>query len=59
MVKILWRNNYVEEISWKPEAVIRKQYPHLFSNSSDLNFEGKIPLRGVECDISSLILPLF
>ncbi|XP_075096294.1 uncharacterized protein LOC142174406 [Nicotiana tabacum] len=29
-VKVLWRNNNVEEMTWEAEEEMRKKYPHLF-----------------------------
>ncbi|XP_047260397.1 uncharacterized protein LOC124893436 [Capsicum annuum] len=31
-VKVLWRNNQVEEITWEPEEVMTSKYPHLFED---------------------------
>ena len=31
MVKVLWRNNNVEEHTWETEVEIRTTYPYLFS----------------------------
>ena len=31
MVKVLWRNNNVEEHTWETEAEMRAMYPYLFS----------------------------
>ncbi|OMO86567.1 reverse transcriptase [Corchorus capsularis] len=30
IVKVLWRSQAVEEMTWEPEEAMRKQYPHLF-----------------------------
>jgi len=30
MVKVLWRNGVVEEVTWKLEEVLRRKYPLLF-----------------------------
>ena len=30
MVKVLWRNNSIEEMTWKTEASMRNHYPYLF-----------------------------
>ncbi|OMO65975.1 reverse transcriptase [Corchorus capsularis] len=30
IVKVLWRSQTVEEMTWEPEEAMRKQYPHLF-----------------------------
>ena len=30
MVKLLWRNNYVEEHTWETEAEMQAAYPYLF-----------------------------
>ena len=32
MVKVLWRSDRVDEMTWKMEALIRKCYPYLFSD---------------------------
>ena len=32
MVKVLWRSNKIEEITWVMEASMRKHYPYLFSD---------------------------
>ncbi|WMV29342.1 hypothetical protein MTR67_022727 [Solanum verrucosum] len=29
-VKILWRNQFVEEATWEAEKDMKKRYPHLF-----------------------------
>ena len=31
LVKVLWKNHEREAATWKPEAQMRHQYPHLFS----------------------------
>ena len=33
VVKVLWRNHEVEEATWEPEALLRRNYPELFSKS--------------------------
>ena len=30
MVKVLWRNYSIEEMTWKTEASMRNHYPYLF-----------------------------
>ena len=30
MVKVLWRNNSIEEMTWETEASMRNHYPYLF-----------------------------
>ena len=30
MVKVLWKSDAIEEITWETEAFIRSQYPYLF-----------------------------
>ena len=32
MVKVLWRNNKVEQKIWEMEGSMRKHYPYLFSD---------------------------
>ena len=31
MVKVLWRNETIEETTWETEAFIRKYHPYLFN----------------------------
>ena len=31
LVKVLWKNHEREAATWEPEAEMRRQYPHLFS----------------------------
>ena len=31
MVKVLWRSDTVEEMTWETEASMRSRYPYLFS----------------------------
>ena len=41
LVKVLWRNNLVEEATWEREDQIRDQYPHLFHDTGT-NFMDEI-----------------
>ena len=41
LVKVLWRNNLVEAVTWEREDQMRSQYPHLF-HDIDKNFVGEI-----------------
>ncbi|XP_073137715.1 uncharacterized protein [Henckelia pumila] len=45
MVKVLWRNQLVEEATWETEQDMRSRYPEIFGKS---NFEDEILLRRVE-----------
>ncbi|XP_073118548.1 uncharacterized protein [Henckelia pumila] len=45
MVKVLWRNQLVEEATWETEQDMRSRYPEVFGKS---NFEDKILLRRVK-----------
>ena len=31
LVKVLWRSHTIEEVTWEPEAQMRRHYPQLFS----------------------------
>ena len=44
LVKVLWRNQTVEEATWEREADMRASYPELFWNFRDENFykEGRM-----------------
>ena len=48
LVKILWRNQNIEEATWELEEEIRKAYPHLFQGT--LSFEDETSIRRVECN---------
>ena len=37
LVKILWRNQHIEEAIWELKEEMRKNYPHLFQGT--LSFE--------------------
>ena len=50
MVKVLWKSDHVEEVTWKPEASLRKQYPLLFSDVGEGILRTKFLKRGVKCD---------
>ncbi|KAK4731177.1 hypothetical protein R3W88_024165 [Solanum pinnatisectum] len=39
LVKVLWRNQFVEEATWEAEEDMKKRYPHLFES-------GEIPDQG-------------
>ena len=30
MVKVLWKSNLIEEMTWEPKAFMRNYYPYLF-----------------------------
>ncbi|WMV46523.1 hypothetical protein MTR67_039908 [Solanum verrucosum] len=36
-VKILWRNQFVEEATWEAEEDMKKRYPHFFSSGEILD----------------------
>ncbi|WMV42490.1 hypothetical protein MTR67_035875 [Solanum verrucosum] len=31
-IKVLWRNQFVEEATWEAEVDMKKRYPHLFES---------------------------
>ncbi|XP_075074812.1 uncharacterized protein LOC142162365 [Nicotiana tabacum] len=35
-VKVLWRSNNVEEMTWEAEDDMKSRYPHLFESSGDM-----------------------
>ena len=45
MVKIAWKHHGVEEATWETEEKMRRDYPHLFSDSGNDNFEDKMHFR--------------
>ncbi|WMV07856.1 hypothetical protein MTR67_001241 [Solanum verrucosum] len=34
-VKVLWRNQFVEEATWEAEENMKKRYPHLFESGGN------------------------
>ncbi|WMV59406.1 hypothetical protein MTR67_052791 [Solanum verrucosum] len=36
-VKVLWRNQFVEEATWEAEKDMKKRYPHLFETGEILD----------------------
>ena len=44
LIKVLWRSQKVEEVTWEPEEEMQKNYPELFQGT--LSFEGKTFSRG-------------
>ncbi|WMV07817.1 hypothetical protein MTR67_001202 [Solanum verrucosum] len=36
-VKVLWRNQFVEEATWEAEEDMKKRYPHLFETREILD----------------------
>ncbi|WMV42060.1 hypothetical protein MTR67_035445 [Solanum verrucosum] len=38
-VKVLWRNQFVEEATWETEEDMKKRYPHLFE-SREISYQG-------------------
>ncbi|WMV54847.1 hypothetical protein MTR67_048232 [Solanum verrucosum] len=46
-VKVLWRNQFVEEATWEAKEDMKKRYPHLFES-------GEIPDQGTNSLLSTL-----
>ncbi len=46
-VKVLWRNQFVEEATWEAEEDMKKRYPHLFEPR-------EIPDQGTNSLLSTL-----
>ncbi|WMV35098.1 hypothetical protein MTR67_028483 [Solanum verrucosum] len=36
-VKVLWRNQFVEEATWEAEEDMKKRYPHLFESGESVD----------------------
>ena len=36
-VKVLWRNQLVEEATWEAEEDMKKRYPHLFESGGNVD----------------------
>ena len=45
MVKVIWKNHGLEEAIWETAERMRRDYPQLFNDPSNLNFEDKIFIR--------------
>ena len=39
-VKVLWRNQQVEEITWEAEEMMKSKYPHLFQMEQEVHSAG-------------------
>ena len=37
LVKVLWRNQFVEEATWEAEEDMKNIYPHLFESGDNVN----------------------
>ncbi|WMV37844.1 hypothetical protein MTR67_031229 [Solanum verrucosum] len=37
LVKVLWRNQFVQEATWEAEEDMKKRYPHLFESGEITN----------------------
>lgn len=48
-IKVLWRNQLVEEATWEAEKDMKKRYPHLFESE-------EIPNQGINFFLSTLYL---
>jgi len=49
IIKILWRNSQIEEVTWERESQMRQKHPELFLDSSTrFNFKDKISFLGEE-----------
>ncbi|WMV07859.1 hypothetical protein MTR67_001244 [Solanum verrucosum] len=46
-VKVLWRNQFIEEATWETEEDMKKRYPYLFET-------GDIPYQGTNSLLSTL-----
>ncbi|WMV19091.1 hypothetical protein MTR67_012476, partial [Solanum verrucosum] len=49
LVKVLWRNQFVEEATWEAEEDMKKIYPHLFESGQNSDqARGRLARRNVE-----------
>ena len=39
-VKVLWRNQQVDEITWEAEEIMKSKYPHLFQTEEQVQNAG-------------------
>lgn len=39
-VKVLWRNQFIEEATWEAEEDMKARYPHLFQSTDDERIDG-------------------
>ena len=51
MVKIAWKHHGIEEATWETEEKMRRDYPHLFSDSGNAILRTKCILGGENCNI--------
>lgn len=54
-IKVLWRNNNREEMTWEAEEQMKKKYPHLFSVPSS----NSIFFAGFCCLINELLVTIY
>ncbi|KAJ4981741.1 hypothetical protein NE237_032578 [Protea cynaroides] len=45
-VKVVWKSQDVEEITWEEEDAMRQEYPHLFDSEGTCNFGDEISFKG-------------
>ncbi|WMV45042.1 hypothetical protein MTR67_038427 [Solanum verrucosum] len=53
-VKVLWRNQFIEEATWEAEKDMKKRYPHLFESREVLNQEVNVALT--QSDSEAIIM---
>ncbi|WMV49442.1 hypothetical protein MTR67_042827 [Solanum verrucosum] len=47
-VKVLWRNQFVEEATWEAEEDMKKRYPYLFESADQVGDGIKVDTRKIE-----------
>ncbi|WMV58454.1 hypothetical protein MTR67_051839 [Solanum verrucosum] len=53
-VKVLWRNQFVEEATWKAEEDMKKRYPHIFE-SGEVPNQGLVAFVYIELMLETLV----
>ena len=53
-VKVIWRNNDIEEATWESKDLMHSKYPHLFDNQGEhVSFE----IRGLNFVRGEIVTP--
>ncbi|WMV25526.1 hypothetical protein MTR67_018911, partial [Solanum verrucosum] len=55
-IKVLWRNQFVEEATWKAEEDMKKRYPHLFEFGG--GYEEEIKTHVTRISIQHIVDPV-
>ncbi|WMV09449.1 hypothetical protein MTR67_002834 [Solanum verrucosum] len=52
-VKVLWRNQFVEEATWEAEEDMKKRYPYLFESGGNADQAFQLTYSYIQCTDAS------